>query len=179
MIQHKFTNKHIQPFIDLVTKNQKYGMKVCEVGVLIGETTVQYIDIVHKNHGTLYVIDNFIDGLNPDKNNNNFENIFRQNIDYQKYANTVEILSMNSNQAYHNIKDSTLDICFIDADHSYESVKQDIILYIPKMKPGGIFCGHDITHDGVKRALSELLPHYQPIIYSNNPGDNNMWRVDL
>lgn len=36
-----------------------------------------------------------------------------------------------------------LDFCFIDADHSYESVMADLRAWWPKVKPGGTLAGHD------------------------------------
>ena len=55
---------------------------------------------------------------------------------------------MTSEQAADAMPDNTLDFCYIDADHRYEAVKQDIELWIPKVKVGGIICGHDYVNDG-------------------------------
>ena len=55
---------------------------------------------------------------------------------------------MTSEQAAHAMPDNTLDFCFIDADHRYEAVKQNIELWLPKIKSGGIICGHDYVKDG-------------------------------
>lgn len=60
---------------------------------------------------------------------------------------------MTSEQAAHAMPDNTLDFCFIDADHRYEAVNQNIELWLPKIKSGGIICGHDYVkefaaHDG-------------------------------
>jgi len=40
-----------------------------------------------------------------------------------------------------------IDFLFIDADHSYEGVKQDIELYFPLVKEGGIIAMQDINYD--------------------------------
>ena len=69
---------------------------------------------------------------------------------------------------------------YIDGAHDYDSVLQDIELYYPKIKSGGLICGHDYMmpmldeetrtvtwrdapHPGVKQAIHELLgePHYK------------------
>ena len=50
---------------------------------------------------------------------------------------------MTSIEASSKIENESLDICFIDADHKYEAVKADILAYLPKVKKGGILCGHD------------------------------------
>lgn len=47
------------------------------------------------------------------------------------------------------------DAVFIDAAHDYESVKADIAAWLPKVKPGGFFGGHDIDAPGVKQAVDE------------------------
>lgn len=41
------------------------------------------------------------------------------------------------------IRDRSLDLVFIDGDHSYGAVQQDILAWMPKIKSGGIICGHD------------------------------------
>jgi len=40
-------------------------------------------------------------------------------------------------------KDSSCDVVFIDMDHSYDSVKQDIATWLPKVKKNGYIAGHD------------------------------------
>ena len=39
--------------------------------------------------------------------------------------------------------DETIAFCFIDADHSYESVTADLNAWWPKVRPGGMLAGHD------------------------------------
>ena len=62
-------------------------------------------------------------------------------------------------------KDEFFDWVFLDADHKYEAVKEDLVTWFPKIKKGGIFCGHDYlnsdkehnghTDFGVKKAVDE------------------------
>ena len=56
-------------------------------------------------------------------------------------------------------QNGSFDCVFIDADHSYESVKADIRAWRHKIKDGGILCGHDYTEKfpGVKKAVDEML----------------------
>jgi predicted O-methyltransferase YrrM len=54
-----------------------------------------------------------------------------------------------------------LDLVFIDGDHSYAAVRQDIQTWQPLVRSGGILCGDDydpIKKPGVVRAVDELLP---------------------
>jgi predicted O-methyltransferase YrrM len=39
----------------------------------------------------------------------------------------------------------SLDVLFIDGDHSYEGVKRDFLFYSPLVRPGGIVAFHDIA----------------------------------
>jgi len=54
------------------------------------------------------------------------------------------------------VADNSLDFVFIDADHGYESVVKDINAWTPKLKPGGLLSGHDISWPGVRKAVDEL-----------------------
>jgi len=49
----------------------------------------------------------------------------------------------------------SFDLVFVDADHSYDAVKRDIWAWKPKIKKGGILCGHDYHWDTVKKAVNE------------------------
>ena len=58
------------------------------------------------------------------------------------------------------VEDGSLDFVFIDADHSREAVRADIMAWQPKLKPGGCMTGHDIHMDGVREAVAEFYPNY-------------------
>ena len=49
-----------------------------------------------------------------------------------------------------------LDVVFLDGDHSYEAVCDDIKLWVPHIKSGGILCGHDYRFTPVQRAVKEF-----------------------
>lgn len=57
--------------------------------------------------------------------------------------------------------DGELDWCYIDADHTYESVSTDHALWSPKVRAGGIVSGHDYSPEfpGVTRMVDELTDH--------------------
>lgn len=51
------------------------------------------------------------------------------------------------------------DWAFIDADHEYGAVKEDIVATKRVVRSGGWILGHDYTWPGVRRAVDELLPN--------------------
>ncbi len=70
----------------------------------------------------------------------------------------VVVMRMLSREAAKYIKDDSLDMVFIDAIHLYEYAKQDIALWLPKIRKGGVISGDDYTprFEGVQRAVDEL-----------------------
>jgi len=53
------------------------------------------------------------------------------------------------------------DFIFIDADHTYEQVRKDIIGCKKLLAPNGVLSGHDFNWEGVERAVRELAPNYK------------------
>ena len=73
----------------------------------------------------------------------------------------------------------SLDFVFIDADHSYEGCRGDIEAWKPKLRPGGLLCGHDYDNSefpqwGVKRAVDEYVTAND---LNLELGDNFTWFV--
>ncbi len=53
--------------------------------------------------------------------------------------------------------DIDFDFIFIDANHTYEGVKSDLISWWSLLKEGGTMAGHDIYFADVKRAVTEFF----------------------
>jgi hypothetical protein len=59
------------------------------------------------------------------------------------------------------IPDATLDWLYIDGDHKPKSVREDLLAWYPKVKPGGIVAGHDYKeglgpYDGINQGIKDL-----------------------
>lgn len=74
----------------------------------------------------------------------------------------AEVMAMSSVEAAALVSDGSLDLVFLDADHSYEGVKADLAAWVPKVRRGGWIGGHDYQNhepgydfSGVKRAVDE------------------------
>jgi len=53
------------------------------------------------------------------------------------------LIRKSSVEAAKDVAEESLDFVFIDADHKYESVRQDLKVWVKKVKVGGIVSGHD------------------------------------
>lgn len=72
----------------------------------------------------------------------------------------VTIHHLTSVKAAQGIEDDSLDFVYIDANHEYNHVKDDLASWIPKVKSGGIVAGDDYYltkagNLGVIRAVNE------------------------
>lgn len=172
----------IQAFIDLVKSNMRPEMKVCEVGVWRGSTSVGWLPIVRSTGGKGYLVDWFKGSLNCEGTHpyNPDGKMFEELLENLKSKNLLDsaiILHGESQRMAEYIPDNSLDIVFIDANHGYTHAVRDIRTYIPKVRPRGIIAGHDLDrwedkiysdeeyekdhcdglHPGVTKAVQELF----------------------
>jgi predicted O-methyltransferase YrrM len=67
-------------------------------------------------------------------------------------------------EAANDFQDESCDAVYIDMQHTYESVIQDLKAWYPKVKKGGYIAGHDVYLDGVNKAVKEFFGSYYDII---------------
>lgn len=79
-----------------------------------------------------------------------------------RFRGRANVLEMNSVEAAATLSDGSLDLVFLDADHSYDGVKADLDAWMPKVRAGGWIGGHDYANhvsgydfSGVSRAVDE------------------------
>jgi len=79
----------------------------------------------------------------------------------------VEFLHGISDESARRFKDASVDLVFIDADHSAEWVERDLRAWLPKVRPGGIVSGHDYgsrNHPDVKPVVDRTFrDHPHPV----------------
>jgi len=133
-----------------------------EIGVLDGKYSkwLCYKVKLHK----LFLVDPYYayDAYSENrtkKDLNNFEKDAKKRLLNDKNCN-VEFIKKFSMEAVKDIEDESLDFVFIDANHDYEWVKEDIYEWSKKVKKGGIVSGHDYSRyhfKGVVRAVDEYI----------------------
>lgn len=85
------------------------------------------------------------------------DNNYNQTVERLKPYNT-HIMISTSMDAVETFKDGELDFCYIDGNHDYKYVLEDITEWSKKVRKGGIISGHDayiFKNSGVLEALEE------------------------
>ncbi len=128
-----------------------------EVGVYAGQSAA-FLGVELLNRGVkakLDLVDLFVDGGSADTVLDRLKPV----------ASVIGRASVGCSWEVASLyEDASIDFCFIDANHSYESVARDIDAWRPKVKSGGILAGHDYTDwpgYGVMRAVNERFSRFE------------------
>lgn len=145
----------VNALVNLIKKKAFMGIQVAEVGTFQGETTIAYAPFIKAHHGHMFLVDWFEGGAGvskecatphyhqPENKDKIYENL-RSNLAEIDCLDCATIFRGDSAEMAQHIEDESLDICFIDAAHTYSKVLKDINAYLPKVKSGGLLCGHDM-----------------------------------
>lgn len=74
-----------------------------------------------------------------------------------KYEHKITWIKEKSVDAVRFITDNSLDFVYIDGDHAYKHITEDIFLYYPKVKERGLLSGHDYDFESIRNAVTEFI----------------------
>lgn len=126
-----------------------YGLNnFCEIGIRYGDT-IRYI-YENFNVKNYYAIDPFeaydeykIDGFYSVIQNESGDVLYDKILNEFKSFPNINIIRKFSTEGIKLIPDNSLDFAYIDANHTFGYVYQDILSIYPKIKIGGIISGDD------------------------------------
>lgn len=159
-----------------------------EIGVWKGGFSVEILNVVKPRK--LHLIDPWAyqeghefsralyGGIQGD-NQQRMDAVYRSVVERVGWWITHEIVDINrgkSKDVLAQLPDEYLDWAYVDGDHRYEGVLEDLELVHRKLKPGGIAAGDDYTNvnawwkDGVPKAVNEVIHRglYKPIEIRKN-----------
>ena len=149
-------------FVVLENLIRKYDLRVgVELGVLFGFHAQHLVEACPQLF--LYGVDAFRK-LRP---GNGYDDVSQQWFDdtcsktrgYLEPTGRWELVRETTLDAARNFR-RPIDFVFIDADHGYEGVRDDLEAWWPHVRPGGIVAGHDFDQPewpGVRKAVEECL----------------------
>ena len=94
-----------------------------------------------------------------------FAGALHRNILACGHGDRIMVIIADSAAAAGLFADQSIDWVHLDARHDYESVKADIAVWLPKVKPGGWLSGDDydaLKWPEVMKAVGEMLPGAEP-----------------
>jgi predicted O-methyltransferase YrrM len=134
---------------ELIRAIAKPNCRMAEIGSWLGNGSTQvFYETLAPTNGNLLCVDTWRGNQNVQRHQEivaKFDVLgtFRANIEAANSPVKVQALISDSLSAAPLIADNSLDLLFIDADHSYDAVRSDIEAWRRKVRPGGILCGHD------------------------------------
>jgi len=124
---------------------------IAELGVFEGEFSKDIFKICEPK--LLYLVDLFSGYFGSgDKDGKNYHYVQLENEmikiqEYFKEKKEVNVIKSSITDFLESLDDDSIDMVYIDADHSYESVLNDLNLSYKKVKTNGFICGHDYISD--------------------------------
>jgi len=141
----------IRPMIEQVRKENWKNIIGVEIGVYKGFNSASIMRNLDMKR--LYLVDPYISyDEYTEVDMDNIKQEMKRNL--HNYSNRL-FINKTSKDAINHIPDN-LDFVYIDGNHTYEYVKQDIELYYPKVKQGGYIGGHDYPREGLVDAVTEF-----------------------
>jgi len=148
--------------------------KIAEIGVFKGYLVKQMLKYCSSNISEYWAIDPWVQYKYsqaqkdsgycwPGRNRNlpgKWEKRYLYVSKLMRYFPKLHVVRATSVVAAKLFPEGYFGLVFIDGDHSYEGVIDDINAWLPLVKDGGVLCGHDygnIGGRGVKKAVDELL----------------------
>ena len=138
-----FTN-HIPTWTGVLREMKgKPGLSYLEVGVYEGRSFLWVVDNILTHPSSKAVAIDTFDKFGP----TDPEKVFRENVRRSGRTNNIEVIKGFSRRALRTLKPNSLDLIYIDGDHTSKSVLMDAILSWDLLKDGGILIFDDYNWD--------------------------------
>jgi len=145
---------HRRPMITFLSKNNTPMVGV-EIGVALGDNAETMLETL--NIKKMHRVDPYIPYCERDifLGLPEHELVARKRL--ARFKDQIEFIKKLSSEAK-NVIPNDLDFVYIDGNHEYEFVKQDIENYYPKVKTGGVIGDHDFCASffGLCKAVLEF-----------------------
>lgn len=128
----------INDLIELMENIKGDNLVLVEVGSYMGES----MEIFAKSgrFKKIYCVDPWLDTDTTTDNVSDSEKHFDARKSKYDFIEKIKNTSFDASKIF---EDNSIDMVYIDAEHTPEAVKKDILNWLPKIKPNGYVTGHD------------------------------------
>jgi predicted O-methyltransferase YrrM len=130
---------------------------ILEIGSFLGRSTHALLSGINPEY-YVYSIDPFDSNIYKTQNDPEYSLIYEKFIENTKSFKNLKVIRKQSRDALQELKDLKFDMIFIDGNHEYSEVKNDINWWMPKAVK--LLCGHDYNkyyENDVIKAVDELV----------------------
>jgi len=135
---------------DLATLVSRPGMVGFDTGCFTGWTASQVWDIFGINGGHFYCVDWFLGNVESVVGTFQWgaypsEQVLLQLLKNIEISNAKEFVSVIIDESWRPaalIPNASIDYVYIGGDHTYSGIQRDLLAWLPKVRPGGVICGH-------------------------------------
>jgi hypothetical protein len=147
--------------------DSEYTTSLVEIGSYCGESSVIFAILFDK----VYCIDPWRGGYDSNDGTSyaNMEEVYENFYFLVRNFNNIRHYRVSSKEASEFnswVIPEKVNVVYIDGCHQYESVKEDIELWLPRVTH--FIAGHDYTAPGVQKALKEKFDLSKINTYSDN-----------
>jgi len=178
--------QHFASFID----NCEEGATLVEIGAWLGRSTrwqAQYIKDSGKQIN-YHVIDTFKGSQNEDEHvkivedigtDGSIRSLFNKNL--EGLEDYISVIEGDSAESAGEFEDESVDMVYIDGDHSLDGVARDIIAFYPKLKMGAILSGDDYhpvwgVYSAVNNIVGALNLDIYAYVWRTTKKERDIWK---
>ncbi len=160
ILNKKFTYKDIKGWFDweehykTAVENAKDGDVFVEIGTFLGKSTCFLANEIKQSGKKIkfYTVDSFIGEGNDasytktvEENGGNIYNAFLNNVKKCGVEGYVTPLVGTSTEISKKFENESINFLYVDGDHNYNGIKNDLENWTPKVKRDSVIQGHDFA----------------------------------
>jgi predicted O-methyltransferase YrrM len=150
----------------------RQGRIYVEIGSYLGASACFIVRGMQRPEARLYCVDTWMNDAMTDSRQDTYQGFIENTA---AYRDRIIPVRTRSDKAVDTVAEA-VDFLFIDGDHSFEGVSNDIHAWFPRLAPGAVVVFHDYSWaEGVQRAVAELVKPLEA-----TPGhvlDNTYWTI--
>lgn len=159
----------LEGLYQLVSEHFNPHFKMVEVGSFEGKST----ELFGLHCAEVHAVDPY--EVYDELSHEQLSNAERSFYTMKETRPNIKHIKKKSLDAVNDYEDESLDAVYIDGAHDYINVKADILAWLPKVKAGGVVCGHDyygvVPGFGVPditQAVNEVFPNTKVHTYGDS-----------